>query len=78
MDGSKLSKRNGSRSVAELRETGYLPLAVINYLARLGHYYQANKLMNYNELAEHFAAENLSHSAAHFDEQQLLHWQKEA
>lgn len=34
-DGAPLSKRTGSRSVRELREAGYLPLAVVNYLARL-------------------------------------------
>jgi glutamyl-tRNA synthetase len=78
MDGAPLSKRNGSRSIQELREMGYLPLALINYLARLGHYYESNALMRFAELAEAFSAARLNSSSARFDEQQLLHWQKEA
>ena len=39
-DGSPLSKRHGSRSVQELRREGFLPDAINNYLARLGHYYE--------------------------------------
>lgn len=77
-DGTPLSKRNGSRSLKELRELGYLPLAVMNYLARLGHYYESHQLMSFEELGSAFSVENLSHSAARYDEQQLLHWQKEA
>jgi len=44
-DGAPLSKRTGSRSVQELREQGFLPLAVNNYLARLGHTYESNAFM---------------------------------
>ncbi len=77
-DGAPLSKRNGSLSVQELREQGYLPIAVLNYLARLGHYYEATELMTHAQLAAHFATEHLSHSPARFDPQQLLHWQKSA
>jgi glutamyl-tRNA synthetase len=77
-DGSPLSKRNGSRSLQELRELGYLPLAVMNYLARLGHYYESTELMSYAELGQHFKDSNLSKSPARYDEQQLRHWQKEA
>lgn len=77
-DGAPLSKRNGSRSVYDLRAEGYLPIAVLNYLARLGHYYESNDLMSSEQLAKNFAPSHLSHSAARFDEQQLLHWQKEA
>jgi glutamyl-tRNA synthetase len=78
MDGAPLSKRNGSRSVQELREMGYLPLAIMNYLARLGHYYESNQLMNFAELAASFSSSRLNSSSARFDEQQLLHWQKES
>lgn len=75
-DGAPLSKRNGSRSIRELREAGFLPLAVLNYMARLGHYYENNALMRYEELAQHFALKHLGHSAARFDQDQLLYWQR--
>ena len=78
-DGSPLSKRNGSRSLHELREQGFLPLAIVNYLARLGHHYNNHeKLMNLDELAVKFSKKYLSHSPAKFDYNQLLHWQKQA
>ena len=77
-DGSPLSKRNGSRSVHELREQGYLPLAINNYLARLGHYYENPEFMSFDVLAQRFDCTNLSKSPARYDAEQLLHWQKEA
>jgi len=77
-DGAPLSKRNGSRSAQELRELGFLPLAVTNYMARLGHYYADNDFMSYAQLAEKFNISNLSKSAAKYDEQQLHYWQKAA
>ena len=76
MDGSPLSKRNGSRSIGELREMGYLSLAVVNHLARLGHYYESNALMSLQELAEHFKEHALAKSPARYDESQLKYWQK--
>lgn len=77
-DGSPLSKRNGSRSIEELRLEGYLPEAVINYLARLGHYYGHDNLLTVKELAEQFTLEGLSKSPAKFNPQQLNYWQKAA
>lgn len=77
-DGSPLSKRNGSRSVRELREEGYLPLALNNYLARLGHYYDNPEFMEFTDLAKNFTTANLGTTPAHYDASQLLHWQKEA
>lgn len=77
-DGAPLSKRNGSRSVNDLREAGYLSLAVVNYLARLGHYYADDALLTFDELQDKFDFENLSSSPARFDEAQLKHWQKQA
>jgi glutamyl-tRNA synthetase len=77
-DGAPLSKRTGSKSLQELREEGWLPQAVVNYLARLGHYYTETHFMTTAELVEKFSLENLSKSPARFDPQQLLHWQKEA
>lgn len=77
-DGTPLSKRHGSFSLHDLRQQGFLPLAVLNYLARLGHTYEEQKLMSFSELAAHFKLEKISRSSARFDLNQLLHWQKEA
>lgn len=77
-DGSPLSKRNGSRSIQELRHQGYLAAAINNYLARLGHHYAENHFMTLDELAQGFSFEHLVKSAAKFDEDHLRHWQKEA
>jgi len=49
-DGAPLSKRTGSRSVQELREAGFLPTAIHNYLARLGHTYEDNGFMALDKL----------------------------
>lgn len=76
-DGAKLSKRHGSFSLHDLHEQGYLPKAVINYLARLSHTYEEQRLFTYEELAQHFNIERLSRASARFDTNQLLHWQKE-
>jgi glutamyl-tRNA synthetase len=78
-DGTPLSKRNGSHSLQDLRHTGFLPLAVVNYLARLGHVYtDHNELMSFADCATYFDLNHLVKAAAHYDQQQLLHWQKEA
>ncbi len=76
-DHTPLSKRNGSRNIQTLRNEGYLPLAILNYLARLGHHYSDEQFMDLSQLASAFDFSHLSRSSAHFDEQQLLHWQKE-
>ena len=75
-DGAPLSKRTGSRSVKELREEGYLPEAVVNYLARLGHHYENNAFMTLDGLATEFEIPHLGRSPARYDAAQLLHWQK--
>ena len=77
-NGAPLSKRLGSRSVRELRESGFMSLAVVNYLARLGHVYEGNGFMTYAQLAEHFSIEKLGRSPARYDDKQLMYWQQEA
>ncbi|WP_018861918.1 glutamate--tRNA ligase [Thioalkalivibrio sp. ALJ3] len=77
-DGAPLSKRNGSASVEDLRSAGYLPLAILNHLARLGHRYESDELLSAQELAAGFSPERIGHSAARHDAQQLEHWQTEA
>ncbi len=77
-DGAPLSKRTGSRSVQELREAGYLPEAINNYLARLGHTYEANAFMDLPALADSFNVARLHRAPARYDEAQLHYWQHEA
>jgi len=77
-DGAPLSKRHGSASVADLRAAGALPGAVANLLARLGHYYETPQYLTLDELAAGFDVKHLGAAPAHFDEQQLQHWQREA
>ncbi|MDX1901062.1 MAG: glutamate--tRNA ligase [Gammaproteobacteria bacterium] len=75
-DGSPLSKRHGSFSLHDLRKQGYLPIALVNYLARLGHTYDSNQLMDISLLAVEFNTDRLGRAPAHFDVHQLHHWQK--
>jgi len=77
-DGAPLSKRSRSRSVHELRAQGFLPLAVNNYLARLGHTFESNAFLDMAGLAAAFDTARLHRAPARFDEAQLLHWQREA
>ena len=77
-DGAPLSKRNGSLSVSDLREMGFLPIAVTNYLSRVGHNINDNDLKTKKELADLFETKNISSSPSKFDSDQLLFWQKKA
>lgn len=77
-DGSPLSKRHGSRSIQELRETGFLPEAIVNYLARLGHYYADDSFMPLSQLAVQFNVSHLGAAPAKFDANQMWYWQRTA
>lgn len=77
-DGAPLSKRTGSRSIEELRREGFLPSAVLNYLARLGHHYQREEWLDRQGLIAGFDLAHLGRSPARFDAEQLRHWQREA
>jgi glutamyl-tRNA synthetase len=71
-DGKKLSKRHGAASVQELRDAGYLPEAVCNYLALLGWGAGDDEtVLSRNELIERFTLERVSHNPARFDEVKL-------
>lgn len=76
-DGSPLSKRHGSRSIRLLREAGFLPQAIVNYLARLGHFYGHDQLCDLSRLSDEFRVAALAKSPAQFTEQQLLFWQSQ-
>jgi glutamyl-tRNA synthetase len=71
-DGKKLSKRHGAASVQELRDAGYLPPAVRNYLALLGWGTQDDStILSTDELVERFDISDVGRSSAIFDEQKL-------
>jgi glutamyl-tRNA synthetase len=71
-DGRKLSKRHGAASVQELRDAGYLPEAVDNYIALLGAGFAADEEhFTLQQLADRFRLERVSKSPAVFDEQKL-------
>ena len=75
-DGAPLSKRNGSLSVKELKEIGYFPQAVINYLSRVGHTILDNELRDLEALSSVFNVDNISTSPSRIDHDQLKFWQK--
>jgi glutamyl-tRNA synthetase len=71
-DGKKLSKRHGAASVSDLRDAGYLPEAVRNYLALLGWGSgDDSTVLSTEELIERFTLEQVSHNPARFDEVKL-------
>ena len=71
-DHSPLSKRHGATSVAEFRAKGYLPEALVNYLALIGWSPGDDvELMSMDELARHFSLERVGHSPGVFDEEKL-------
>jgi glutamyl-tRNA synthetase/nondiscriminating glutamyl-tRNA synthetase len=71
-DHSPLSKRHGATSVREFREKGYLPEALVNYLALLGWSPGGDEeILPLDELARRFSIEGVGHSAAVFDEEKL-------
>ncbi len=71
-DGKKLSKRHGAASVQELRDAGYLPEAVRNYLALLGWGDADDEtILSTEQLVERFSLERVSRNPAQFDERKL-------
>ena len=71
-DGKKLSKRHGSTSLNEFRARGYLPMAIVNYVALLGCSYEDGKDMyTLDELAKNFKLEHLNKAPAVFDYKKL-------
>jgi glutamyl-tRNA synthetase len=71
-DGKKLSKRHGAQSVEDFRERGYIPEALVNFLARLGWAYDdKTEVFSVDELLRVFTLERVSPSPAVFDYQKL-------
>jgi glutamyl-tRNA synthetase len=82
-DHAPLSKRHGATSVGEFRSKGYLPEALVNYLALIGWSPGGNdELLPVDELARRFSLEDVGHSAGVFDEEKLAwanrHYLKQA
>lgn len=70
-DGQKLSKRNGTVSVLQYDEEGYLPEALFNYLARLGWGHKDDEKFTREQLAEWFELSDCSRSPARFSMKKL-------
>lgn len=70
-DGDKLSKRHGAVSVTQYRDDGFLPEAMMNYLARLGWSHGDDELFSRAQLIEWFNGTHLSKSAAQWDAAKL-------
>lgn len=69
--GEKMSKRNGAKPVTRYKEEGFLPDAVINYLARLGWSHGNDEIFTREQLIEWFDLDHLGKSAGHYDENKL-------
>ncbi|MGB5103570.1 MAG: glutamate--tRNA ligase, partial [Steroidobacteraceae bacterium] len=76
--GTPLSKREGAAGLHDLRDQGYLPGALCNYLVRLGHACGHDEWLPIDQMPAHFDLGRTSHSPARYDESQLRHWQREA
>ena len=81
-DGQKLSKRHGAVSVMQYDEDGYLPEAVLNYLARLGWSHGDAEIFDIQQFCEWFDLDHITPSAAQFNTEKLnwlnAHYIKEA
>jgi glutamyl-tRNA synthetase len=81
-DGQKLSKRHGAVSVMQYHDDGYLPEAVLNYLARLGWSHGDAEIFNMQQFCEWFDLNHITPSAAQFNTEKLnwlnAHYIKEA
>ena len=66
-DGAKLSKRHGALGVEAYRAMGYLPVALRNYLARLGWSHGDDEIFSTEQLVDWFTLEGIGKSAARFD-----------
>jgi glutamyl-tRNA synthetase len=69
--GEKMSKRNGAKPVTQYRDEGYLPDAMVNYLARLGWSHGDDEIFSREQFLQWFDLDHLGRSAAQFDEAKL-------
>ena len=66
-DGAKLSKRHGAVNVMQYRDDGYLPHALLNYIARLGWSHGDQEIFSRDELIHLFSVDDVHRAAARFD-----------
>ncbi|QPJ60408.1 MAG: glutamate--tRNA ligase [Candidatus Nitronauta litoralis] len=71
-DKKRLSKRHGATSTLAYRDDGFLPDALVNYLARLGWSHGDQELFSRDELIQHFSMDSITTSAAVFNPEKLL------
>lgn len=69
--GEKMSKRNGAKAVTQYRDEGYLPDAMVNYLARLGWSHGDDEIFSREQFLQWFGLDHLGRSAGQFDEAKL-------
>jgi len=69
--GEKMSKRSGAKAVTQYRDEGYLPEAMVNYLARLGWSHGDDEIFSRSQFLAWFNLDHLGRSAAQFDEAKL-------
>jgi glutamyl-tRNA synthetase len=69
--GEKMSKRSGAKPVTQYRDEGFLPDAMINYLARLGWSHGDDEIFSREQFLQWFSLDHLGRSAAQFDEAKL-------
>lgn len=69
--GEKMSKRNGAKAVTQYRDEGYLPDAMVNYLARLGWSHGDDEIFSRQQFLDWFNLDHLGRSAGQFDEAKL-------
>jgi glutamyl-tRNA synthetase len=69
--GEKLSKRNGAKPVTQYRDEGFLPEAMVNYLARLGWSHGDDEIFSRQQFLDWFDLDHLGRSAAQFDDAKL-------
>jgi len=69
--GEKMSKRNGAKAVTQYAAEGYLPDAMVNYLARLGWSHGDDEIFSREQFVAWFNLDHLGKSAAQFDEAKL-------
>jgi len=70
-EGAKLSKRTGAADVMQYRDAGYLPHALVNYLARLGWSHGDDEIFSREQFLQWFNLDHLGKSAAQFDDAKL-------
>lgn len=71
-DKTRLSKRHGATSVMAYKDMGFLPHALVNYLARLGWSFGDQEIFSLNELMEKFSLESVGKSSGVFNPEKLL------